>query len=680
MLSMNSFERIHILKILIPFVMGILVSIFYHISSIYYFFILIACCVTYFSINKYTKPTFKISKNSFFYFPLFISFFSIGAICSNYKAPTLLPQKEYKNHYAIAIIEKIKHKDFSSNLQLFITECIDSCGNQFPINQRMTAWMEGNNYSLFEGNTILLKFAPQPITNSGNPEEFDYATYQKNKGILYHLFINRDEYRIIGYKHNQTSIANRIQQYMVECIQNSSLSPDAKSFFITIILGDTSFLDSDTRELFSFAGISHILALSGLHICILYLLLSLLFFPLDYFGYKRIRLFITLLTLICFSFIIGFPTSVTRACIMIGFIIISRIIYRKNSSLNALFASAILILFITPSELCEIGFQLSFLSVLLILLLYKKLNIFSPKQELLYHFYSLITISIITSFGTMALSAYYFNYISFASLFTNFLIVPMLPIIIGCGIIYTLLLCCGIDIYPLSIFLNKSYFIITDISSGFYNIPYSYINNVYVSSSMLFISLIGLISIILFFIHRKRVIYIITLICSILSMTTLNIIEKTNTPHSGFVIFHDFKQCNLMVFNNGIAELLYCNDSFDLDDFKSCHHSFLSKYNINNVISKHITSDTHLILGDKKVAIISSNTTHKTVRNPIIDIDYILISGAFYGTIKDIMLNYNPQKIIFSGNIHHLREIELIQECIQLSIPARWTKSRIKPL
>ena len=152
-------------------------------------------------------------------------------------------------------------------------------------------------------------------------------------------------------------------------------------------------------------------------------------------------------------------------------------------------------------------------------------------------------------------------------------------------------------------------------------------------------------------------------------MIALNIIEQINTPHSGYVIFHDFNQCNIMLFHNGTAELLYCNDSINLEEFKLRHRSLISKYNISNINSKHITTDTPLILGNKKAIIIASNTTHKTVRNPIIDVDYIIISGAFYGSIKDIMLNYNPQKIIFSANIHHLRAYDLIQECNQLSIP-----------
>ncbi len=666
---MNIFARIPILKIVIPFVVGILATFFYVPSYTILIAILAFCCLAQFILNHYATPIIRISQNHFLSIPLFILFIALGGICAKIHTPLELPTLNFEKSTAIARIERITHNDFSMSAHVNVIQHFDSCDNSSHINRKMTAWIQGNNYDLKEGSIIIFKFSPQRISNSGNPEEFDYAFYQRNKGILYHLFIKQNEYQIIGNKHSFISFSRSIQQKIIEFIHNSSLTPQAKAFFCTIIMGDSTYLDNNTRENFSYAGVSHILALSGLHVCIISFIISIILFPLDYFKLKKLRFFITIVLLIIFSIVIGLPSSVMRACVMICFVLFAHILHRKNTSLNALFASALVILLVSPFSLFEIGFQLSFISVFLILILSDKLTIISPKQEILYYFYSLVIISLISSIGTMIFTAYYFNYISVISLFSNLLIVPILPIILGIGIIYTLLLCLGFDIDFITDILNKSYQLIVDISSGFIVIPYSHISNIYISPSMLILGIISIISVIFFIMHKRKRFYFIVVITSFASMIMLNFIEHTKSPDSGYAILHDFKSSAILSLHNNHAELLFCNDSINIADFKFKHRAFLAKYHISNLHTNHITSDTTLILGNYKVAIIASNKAKKTIHTPKINVDLLYITKDYYGDIANLLQNYTPKRIVLSANIHHEREANLINECNKLNIP-----------
>lgn len=664
----DALSKVPTLRILIPFLLGIIVASFYYISSIYAI-VLMALSIVAFSLSNFIKnPILLLSKSYLLKsFPIILFVVCLGILCHNVNSIQNLSQEQLSCKYAEATILKINDNDFSTQIHLDVFNCIDSCGNTIPINQKMTAWIEENNYSLKEGDIIFFLFNPQHIKNNGNPEEMDYAKYMKHNGFLYHLYLNKEEYQKTGYNKNLYTIAKNVQRNLINSILASSLKPKAKTFFITILLGDSSLLQEETRTEFSYAGIAHILALSGLHMSIIALLLSIFLSPLDWMGYKRLRLIITVFFIILFSAIVGFPISVIRATTMISFVIIAKILQRENNSLNALFFSALLILLINPFAIYDIGFQFSFISVLLILLLSNRLKFINPKQELLYYFISLLVITITTSIGTMWLTAYYFNYISTFSILSNLIIIPILPLIIGFGLIYTTLLSIGIDWNFLSQLLNGLYEMITSFSNEINSIPYSSIDNLHISTSILCICIVAILFLILF-IHKRKIFYLYSLFIIISGAISLNYIHQSKIPSTGYVIFNEKEYTPILTFKNNKAILLTNEDSLDINSFKLKHRNFLAKYNLKELSSYPIPKQNYIILGDKKVTLITDNKLKHAYLFPKIDTDYLLITKGYYGTIQNLTNSYNFDKIILSGDIYHQRIPLLKNECDSLGI------------
>ncbi len=163
---------------------------------------------------------------------------------------------------------------------------------------------------------------------------------------------------------------------------NSSLNEPEASLASAIFLGYKKNLPADLQDGFSKVGISHIVAISGMHIGIISVILMSVLIG---FGFKRkYAFYIATFLLILYIVIIGFPASAMRAGLM-GFLVLWALnLGRLNKITNSLFLTAAILLFINPKLLRDdIGFQLSFLAVLGIIYFYPSYSVIFLKKFLI---------------------------------------------------------------------------------------------------------------------------------------------------------------------------------------------------------------------------------------------------------------------------------------------------------
>ncbi len=206
-------------------------------------------------------------------------------------------------------------------------------------------------------------------------------------------------------------------------------------------LGDKSALTSDLRETYSVTGASHILALSGLHLGIIYLLLTWL--TLGRRGYVLSQAVI-ILGIWAFALLTGLSTSVVRAATMLTVYAIFSVGDRGRSPLNVLSFAAIVLLLLNARSLFDVGFQMSFLSVLSILLFMPLFERLLPTEFLMRHrlfrwIYSMLAVSVAAQLGVGPLIAFYFHRFSTYFLLSNFVVIPMATLILY-GALVTFLL------------------------------------------------------------------------------------------------------------------------------------------------------------------------------------------------------------------------------------------------
>lgn len=239
------------------------------------------------------------------------------------------------------------------------------------------------------------------------------------------------------------SLANKTNTSISE-IFSTHLSTDTSAICKALCIADKSELTSTIKKEFSRAGASHILAVSGMHVGIIFTAISTLLGLISKRrNYTNISNLVTIIFLWFYAFICGLQPSIVRACTMFTVPIIAKILNRDNISFNCLLFTAFCMLIYDYSYLFNIGFQLSFLAVAGILLFQERIfNIFPLQNKILIWLWSMTSVSIAAQITTLPLTIYYFHNIPVLSLISNLFIIPLSTLLI----------------YSSSIFLSLSYF------------------------------------------------------------------------------------------------------------------------------------------------------------------------------------------------------------------------------
>ena len=217
---------------------------------------------------------------------------------------------------------------------------------------------------------------------------------------------------------------NTIQKHL------RSLNIQEQDFAIVsaMTLGDKTSLTKETKDIYSISGASHILAVSGLHIGIIFQLFILLL------GGRRRSIptiMLSITAIWAYVIFIGMPASAIRSATMISICCFAMLSHRKALSINNLAFAYVIMLIYNPLYLFDISFQMSFMAVYSILLFYQPLEGLCSTS----HFYtrwpwSMLCISIAAQIGTMPLIIYYFGRISCYALFTGFIAIPAATVVL----------------------------------------------------------------------------------------------------------------------------------------------------------------------------------------------------------------------------------------------------------
>lgn len=335
---------------------------------------------------------------------------------------------------------------------------------------------------------------------------FDYGRWLKNKGFSGLLYVtSSDWHKVASPKILPLSVyAVKARKNLIKILKDKGMSGEALSVVSAMCLGRKKELNPVLKNDFSKLGISHILAVSGLHVGVLYLFLNNIFFFLGGTGIcRRIKSIIILLLLWCYAFITGLSPSVMRSVVMFSFISFGRLAGKKIMIINIVIFSAFILLLINPFYIYDIGFQLSYISVLGIILIYPYVErLFSTKIKILSYFWKLISISIVAQVITVPVTGYYFH--SFPVLFIpgNLVAVPFSSLII-----YLFILCLIFCLFNTAFFvnlLNIASSLLSDIIKGMSLFPLSMTCDINIHLLQVFILYMAIVSFFMAFLRKRR--------------------------------------------------------------------------------------------------------------------------------------------------------------------------------
>lgn len=320
------------------------------------------------------------------------------------------------------------------------------------------------------GDRLLLQSRLTTFSPPALPGDFDYRAYMHSQNIFLSSWVPQGACLRFGVSPNRWQ---RMRRYMAawQAKLRNALSQagleQSTGVLMALSLGDKSFLEQDVKQLYADTGASHVLAVSGLHVGILFLLMQWIWQPARRPARRWLFMLTTLPVLWCYALLTGGSPSVLRAALMFSLFSVAACINRTTNPYNTLALSAFLLLLLNPLLLFRLSFQLSYLAVLGILFFYPRLSsLWKPRLGFLKKTYELLCVSVAAQLTTLPLTLLYFKQFPLASLPSSLLVVPPAPFLLLTSFVLALLMLLHAPAWAVTLPAKMLLFVQTFIENG----------------------------------------------------------------------------------------------------------------------------------------------------------------------------------------------------------------------
>ena len=438
-------NHIPLVRLLLPFIVGIVGAI-------------------------YLKP--ELSLLLFIFgatFSLFIALLLIKKVNTNYKFRGVFGLLIYFNFIAAgAVLTSVKYKNTDSTSKLLTNQnnqlLIGAVHEPIQTKENSTkaileirkvkinnTWIKGNGKVLiyFQKDSLsqslnlgdLITFAPKlvHVAPPKNPNEFDFKKYLSYHFIHQQAFLRANEWKLIR-KNNVNGIvqfANNSRKHLIHILEQKGIKGRELAVASALILGQKEGINTELKSAYSSAGAMHILAVSGLHVGIIFLLFNqlLLFVKRIKYG-KVIQGILIIFILWSYALLAGLSPSVMRATTMFSFIVLAKMTNRNTNIFNTLAASALVLLIYNPLLIMEVGFQLSYLAVIGIVIIQPWINNwFNFKWWISIKIWEITAVSIAAQIATFPLGLLYFHQFPNYFILSNLIVIPLAVLILYLGVL-----------------------------------------------------------------------------------------------------------------------------------------------------------------------------------------------------------------------------------------------------
>lgn len=439
-----------LIKILIALCLGVLLGHNYGVPISDFTRITVSCTALFSAaLASFTKLT----KKGFF---TFLAFFILGLILispaqnSIYFSPT-----KSGDAVLIRLTQTPEEKPKSLGVEADVLGQKNE-NTLTPDAGRLLLYIEKSQdaLSLKEGDLLLINTRFDSIVNA--PEQtFDAEGFYNKKGIYHRSYVSSEKWQHIGYRESR-SVLSRWRDHLGIVIESWTMHAYSTQVMKALVLGDKRKLDKDLQQSYANAGVVHILAVSGLHVGVIFLLMSVVLNRITNPKQQVLRSALIIAALWLYALLTGLSPSVWRASTMFSLITIGRNLGRITGIYNTLCTSALLLLILEPSLLFSPGFQLSYAAVFGIVR-YQPLilSMWTPGSKWLMYIWEIMSVSLAAQLLTMPFTFYYFQQFPTYFLLANLLIIPLISIIMITSII-TLIFGAMLDL-PAFITLGMDY-------------------------------------------------------------------------------------------------------------------------------------------------------------------------------------------------------------------------------
>ncbi|HLP12435.1 MAG TPA: ComEC/Rec2 family competence protein [Flavobacteriales bacterium] len=438
---MSLFEAFPFVRTLFPFLSGIIIAIYAHTDSPLW----LAATVICFALLIAELFLLKISANYKWRYTsgilYLLTFFFLGTFLVQYNS-----QQHYVDHfskkqatgYYVEIAEAPVEKKNSYKLIVKVKQ-VKTTNQWQNVKGKLLCYVKkSESYFPQQGDCFVFSARVSEIEGAKNPGQFDYRQYLYYHNIYQQVFIQPDQLQFVKREGNWLkNFAFDLRKKLIRSFKNCGLRGNELAVASALLFGVTDSLDPALMRSYAGTGALHVLSVSGLHVAILYGFLQLVLSFLKTRKHGNTLLGIIILLFIWFyALLTGLTPSVLRSSTMFTFIVMGQILARQSNVYNSLAASAFVLLCYDPFLIMEVGFQLSYLAVSGIIILYPIIN----KQLTVHNRYlkpvwDITAVSIAAQIATLPLGLLYFHQFPNYFVFSNLLVIPLSGLILYTGIV-----------------------------------------------------------------------------------------------------------------------------------------------------------------------------------------------------------------------------------------------------
>ena len=680
--SIPIWKQAPFIRIIIPLIIGICIQWYLPFSIVIIIALLtisFAGFYLFYLLPIQLRYKFQFIQSSLLYF-LVVALAMLLTWNNDYKNNHYWYGKNYnKGDFLLARIDEPLSEKLHSFKAIVFVKAIVNDKKIIPAKGKLLVFFKKNKSqpNLHYGDLILINKIPEAIKNSGNPGAFDNKRYQHFQQIYDQVFLTDSEYVSLNqhsFNHLNKFIYS-LQAFTIEGLRKYIKNDDETlGIAEALLIGYKNDLDKDLVQAYSNTGVVHIIAISGLHLGLIYMVLLWLFDRIPFI--KRFKIFKSISIISClwiFSLLTGASASVLRSAVMFTCIIIGKTIKRQSSIYNSLAASAFILLCYNPYFLWDVGFQLSYLAIIGIISLQKPIHqLLYFETYLLKKIWEMSSITIAAQIITFPICLYYFHQFPNVFLISNLIAVPLSTVILFSEII----LICFSWIPFLGIYLGKfievSIWLMNYLIICFNKIPFAICKNIYANLFSTYVLYALVICILCWLILENKKFIKYAFVFSIL-FTSIHAIASIHLTQQKKIIVYNAprKQAIDLAYKN---EYYFCGDS-DLNNPISTKNILLQPSRSYFQLSKPVNDLPALTQNQylwqfygKSFFILDTNLVFPSLTTKV-QVDFIIVSKNPKLKIIDAAQFMDTKLVVFEASNSLWKIEKWKKECDALNLP-----------
>lgn len=564
---------------------------------------------------------------------------------------------------------------------------IDSVNGHACRGLKMAAFMP-ISVSPSPGRMITFTAVAEPPANHHDlPDEFDFEGAMKRRGVGSVAYVNADSVWTITDSHGILNALRRFSTHIEEMIYSSDLKAGSADFLAALLTGNDGFMDSDSRESFSKAGLAHILALSGLHVGIIAWIMSLALWPV---RNRRLRLVLTIAGLWAYALVTGLPLSVVRAVLMATIMMTGLILWRRTTPLNSLFAASFLIILFSPRSMLAPGFQMSFMAALSILTLTPLLNRVGPSRRILRNAVNAVVVPFAAMAGTGIISVFYFHSFPVYFLISNIIVGVFVPVLILAGVLIVAAAFVGLPSGALCGLTNLIYDLMTAIVDFITSLPGATVDNIFISPGafLVYFAAVASLALCLYRPAPTKIVFASALLTAGIACA---IYHKERNAREAVYFLRNTSTTDILVSRGNSAMLITSATNTPDRDFavyraNKRYADYLSRRGIDSITLAPDTFATETVSRQGHLLTIAGKT-YRIITGPAdsiaadsLHVDYNIFTKGFRGSITETCRLLRCDTVLLGSDLNRRRQGVYLRDLRTVRQPCKSLHERRQPV